>query len=123
MPVSMPTTATTPPIRTSASPMAVPILRFRNLTVHHPGLAAAGRSAPARSVRAIETAAIARVQAVRSVPKAEAGIVLGRDLAARAALVADHRVAAQAVAPDRGSSRAQAAPRRAHRTGDRSGSR
>src|ERR1700761_1475181 len=102
MPVSMPTTATTPPIRTSTSPTAVPILRFRNFTVHHPGLAAAGRSAPDRAERAIETAAIARVQAVRSVPQAEAETVLGRDLAARAVPVADHRVAAQAVAPDRG---------------------
>src|ERR1700733_8791707 len=122
MPVSIPTTATIPPIRTSTRLMAVPVLRFRNFTVHHLGLAAAGRWAPARSKRAIERVAIARVPAARH-PLAGGGVVLGRDLAARAVLVADHRVAAQAVAPGRGSSRAQATPRRAHRTGDRSGSR
>src|ERR1700722_12904504 len=123
MPVSMPTTATMPPMRTSTSPMATPVLALRNFTVHHLGLAAAGRWALARSVRAIETAAIARVQAVRSVPTAEAGIVLGRDLPARATQAAARRVAAPAAAPGRGSSGAQGTPRRAHRIGDRSGSR
>src|ERR1700744_1040407 len=122
MPVSMPTTATMPPIRTSTSPMAAPVLALRNFTDHRLGLAAVGRWAPARSGPAIERAAIVRVPAARH-PTAESGIFLGRDLAVRVDLVADHRVAVQAGAPGRDSSRAQATPRRAHRTGDRSGSR
>src|ERR1700722_12140250 len=115
------TTVMTPPINISNRARATPILTLRDLPVH-PRPPAGPALTPARPPRAVGSAAV-RAPAARPAPSTAGSTVLRLDAPARAVPAAVRQVAARAAAPDRGSSRGRATPRRARHTDGRPGCR